>query len=165
MTRYWHIDLTCLPYALRRFLSVKVYWDDHKVQHFTLVPREHTIDVSPTGASVESHDVIAAHLAKVLNAWGLMPGLEEAKVFFTTDRGTNVKKALTEASWADNIPCLSHVLHRAVLEAISAFSGGAGGGAGSSRGQPDMGDVWGKVTDLGRSLHASPNRTSRFEAF
>ena len=114
---------------------------------------------------METAYTIGEHLAKALNTWGVMPGPQEAKVYFTMDRGTNVKKAVQDATWAEFIPCQTHVLHRMVLEAIIAIGRLAMKDAVHGCGQADMWDVRAKVTKLAWKLHLSPNRTARFKAF
>ena len=43
---------------------------------------------------------------------------DELPAFITSDRGSNIKAAIASTRSLRGIPCLSHVLHRAVLEAI-----------------------------------------------
>lgn len=43
--------------------------------------------------------------------------------FITTDRGSNIRSAIASTPALRGIPCLSHVLHRAVLEAIDLTDG------------------------------------------
>ena len=45
---------------------------------------------------------------------------EDCKVFLTADRGTNVVAAVRESGQMWHIPCLQHVLHRAILTALDA---------------------------------------------
>lgn len=38
--------------------------------------------------------------------------------FVTSDRGSNIRAAIASTQSLRGIPCMSHVLHRAVLESI-----------------------------------------------
>lgn len=105
---------------------------------------------------------MANHLHSVLTDWSLAPDPNGNAVYFTSDRGSNVKAALQRAQWATHVPCLSHVLHRAVLEAIDVTSHEPATRAAIARGGDGgtMYDVWRKVTTLGTAMHMSPNRTA-----
>ena len=86
----------------------------------TLVVREHCLDVAPLISDVHDELALRQHLEGRLSSWGLMPQADEARVFITADRGTNIKAAITNSQWATFIPCLRHVLHRVVLTALAA---------------------------------------------
>ena len=131
---------------------------------YKLVPREHTIDVSPLVAAVQDADAVGKHLHAVLTDWSLAPDPNANAVYFTSDRGSNVKAALEKAQWATHVPCLSHILHRAVLDAIDATNSDPTTSGAASEGMfRNMYGVWRKVTTLGTAMHMSPNRTAQFE--
>lgn len=45
-------------------------------------------------------------------------GTEDCNVFLTADRGSNVVAAVRDSTMFKHIPCLQHVLHRAILSTL-----------------------------------------------
>ena len=115
---------------------------------------EHKLDVTPV-TSQHTAPVILAHINELCSKWGIGPiqsgdDLEEVliPVFATSDRGTNIKKALQESSSYMNVPCIAHVIHRVVLSSIAK--------------NEKIRDILINVTNISRNLHKSSQQSTHF---
>ena len=80
--------------------------------------REVTLPSKVFTAGKQTAEALRSFLFDQLATWGLLPQAGAHKLYTTTDRGTNIQKAIAESSRLLHVPCFSHVLHRAVLGAF-----------------------------------------------
>ena len=68
----------------------------------------------------ETADVLRRYVVGELRKWEVLPGAGENTVWATTDRASNICKALQESQMCVHIPCFAHVANRAIVAAIEA---------------------------------------------
>ena len=68
----------------------------------------------------ETGDVLRCYVENELRKWEVLPGPGENPVWATTDRGSNICKAIRESPVTTHVPCFSHVANRAITAALDA---------------------------------------------
>ena len=88
-----------------------------------LVPKEVTLPLSVMVGSVDNV-LLKGWLERTMLAWGVQPRPGQNNVWVTTDRGSNIEKAVRESSTMRHIPCFSHIADRAVNAALELVGAG-----------------------------------------